>query len=266
MSEVLWYYEEAGKQAGPISQAAMGDAIRSGRLPGGSRVWRAGMAGWQPWEAVPELAALAAPPPVAGPPPLAAPPPAPGWGAPQPGAPSGWGQQAAGQGWGQPQGGAVPLQADAGRFEPVSIAGVILLSIVTAGIYGMVKFYETGTGYERAAGRSGKFVSNFWIYVGLLLGAFVLNLVTGFLGFFLVPVVIVFQYLTLNEALRARSAAMDRLGVSVQVTPDSNHRTFLLLGAILSYVVVGVVFTVLQTVRWFEDWNAIGQAAAGRLR
>lgn len=132
MSEVLWYYEDAGKQAGPISQAAMGDAIRTGRLAGGSRVWRAGMAGWQPWEAVPELAALAAPPPVGSPPPLAAPPPAPGWGAPQPGAPSGWGQpaggQAGGQGWGQPQGGAAP-------FPPNSYAADVLAPGAPGALY-----------------------------------------------------------------------------------------------------------------------------------
>jgi uncharacterized RDD family membrane protein YckC len=83
MSEMLWYYEEGGKQAGPISHAAMAEAIRGGRLPAGSRVWRAGMAGWLAWEALPELAALAPPPPVGAPPPLSAPPPAPpGWGAP----------------------------------------------------------------------------------------------------------------------------------------------------------------------------------------
>jgi uncharacterized RDD family membrane protein YckC len=95
MGEVLWYYEEAGKQAGPISHTAMAEAIRGGRLPPGSRVWRAGMAGWQPWEAVAELAALAPPP--AGPPPLAAPPAgSPGWGPPPGGAQPGWGPPAGG--------------------------------------------------------------------------------------------------------------------------------------------------------------------------
>jgi TM2 domain-containing membrane protein YozV len=96
MSEVLWYYEEGGRQAGPISHAAMAEAIQGRRLPPGSRVWRAGLAGWQPWEALPELAALAPPPPAGAPPPLSAPPPplatsaqapgqGPGWGAPPPG-------------------------------------------------------------------------------------------------------------------------------------------------------------------------------------
>jgi uncharacterized RDD family membrane protein YckC len=77
MAEVLWYYEEAGRQAGPVTASALEEAIRAGGLAPGARVWTAGMAGWLAWEAVPRLAALAAPP---APPPLGAPPP--GWGAP----------------------------------------------------------------------------------------------------------------------------------------------------------------------------------------
>jgi hypothetical protein len=89
VEEVLWYHEEAGRQAGPVTASALEASIRAGLLPPGARVWRAGMAGWAPWESVPELAALATPP---APPPLgAAAPPGPpqgppGWGAPPPGA------------------------------------------------------------------------------------------------------------------------------------------------------------------------------------
>lgn len=119
MSEVLWYYEEGGKQAGPISQAAMAEAISGRRLPPGSRVWRAGMAGWQPWEAVAELAALAPPPPVDAPPPLGAPPPPPGWGAPPAG-----GQP----GWGAPQGGTAP-------FPPNSYAAEVLAPGAPGALY-----------------------------------------------------------------------------------------------------------------------------------
>ncbi|HET9552116.1 MAG TPA: DUF4339 domain-containing protein, partial [Anaeromyxobacteraceae bacterium] len=87
MSEALWYYDEAGKQAGPITGAAVREAITSGRLAPGTRVWTAGMAGWQPWETVPELAALAAPP---APTTLVSPPPPPGF-PPPAGQPQGWG-------------------------------------------------------------------------------------------------------------------------------------------------------------------------------
>jgi uncharacterized RDD family membrane protein YckC len=123
MSEVLWYYEEGGKQAGPISQAAMAEAIRSGRLPAGSRVWRAGMAGWQPWEAVPELAGLAPPPPVGSPPPLAGPPPA----------PAGWGATPTGT-WGPPQG------AGTAPFPPNSYAAEVLAPGAPGALYPKAPF------------------------------------------------------------------------------------------------------------------------------
>lgn len=61
MDGALWFYEEAGRQTGPVSQAALAEAIRLGRLPAGSRVWTAGMPAWQPWESIPALAALAGP-------------------------------------------------------------------------------------------------------------------------------------------------------------------------------------------------------------
>lgn len=89
MTEELWYYEDAGTQVGPVSRDVLAEAIRFGRLARGSRVWKAGMAGWQQWDSLPELAALAPPPPESGPPPLSAgapPPLTPGFGAP-PGSP-----------------------------------------------------------------------------------------------------------------------------------------------------------------------------------
>ncbi len=87
MSEVGWYYDGGGQQAGPVGQAELAELIRSGRMAPGTRVWRAGLAGWVAWETVPELASLpAGPPPLssspAGTPPL----PPPGWG-PAPGTP-----------------------------------------------------------------------------------------------------------------------------------------------------------------------------------
>jgi uncharacterized RDD family membrane protein YckC len=72
MGDVSWYYEEAGKQAGPVTQDALLELARSGRLAPAARVWRAGMAGWAPWTTVPELASQVAPP-AAPPPPLTTP-------------------------------------------------------------------------------------------------------------------------------------------------------------------------------------------------
>lgn len=72
MNDTIWYFEEAGQQVGPVDCNSVSEAIRSGRLVRGARVWRAGMVAWQPWESVPELAAGASPPPLRSPPPVGA--------------------------------------------------------------------------------------------------------------------------------------------------------------------------------------------------
>lgn len=70
MDESSWYFEEAGRQAGPVERTVIEEMIRAGRMARRARVWKEGMAGWQPWESVPELAAVAAPSAPGGPPPL----------------------------------------------------------------------------------------------------------------------------------------------------------------------------------------------------
>jgi uncharacterized RDD family membrane protein YckC len=63
MSEAIWYYLDAGVQAGPVDREAISELIASGRLPAGAPVWRVGMSGWEPWNSIAELASLA---PIAG--------------------------------------------------------------------------------------------------------------------------------------------------------------------------------------------------------
>ncbi len=87
MSEASWYYLEAGNQAGPVDEEALAGMIRSGRLPAGAHVWRAGMSDWQPWNTLPELASAA---PAIAP---SAPPPGPQQPAPRAYAPPAYGQQ-----------------------------------------------------------------------------------------------------------------------------------------------------------------------------
>lgn len=54
MTEREWFYVEAGVQRGPHTADELAGIVR--RLGGGTLVWRAGMAGWVPADAVPELA------------------------------------------------------------------------------------------------------------------------------------------------------------------------------------------------------------------
>jgi uncharacterized RDD family membrane protein YckC len=52
-----WYYAAGGQQAGPVSDAALADLVRTGVVRAETLVWCAGLAGWVPY------AQVAAPPP-----------------------------------------------------------------------------------------------------------------------------------------------------------------------------------------------------------
>jgi uncharacterized membrane protein YhaH (DUF805 family) len=59
MTEREWFYVEAGAQRGPHTAEELAGIVR--RLGGATLVWRAGMAGWVPADAVPELAGAPSP-------------------------------------------------------------------------------------------------------------------------------------------------------------------------------------------------------------
>jgi hypothetical protein len=242
-----WWYEQDGQQAGPVTAAAIGRLVAEGRLGPAHRVWRDGMAGWEPLAAVADLApALQAAPPTAAvaPPPLSARPPAPGpapRSGPAPGAP-----------------------AAAPTLEPIPVAGVILLSFVTFGIYGLVKFHQTGMTYEALAGRTSSFSRNFWLFVGLGVGGVFGNAVAPGLGVPFAIASFVFQVMTLQVALALRGEGMGRAGIRPEVTSDGTHKALFVVGALLSFVLVGLVLLVVQAAKWFADWNEIRAALAAR--
>ncbi len=47
-----WYYVEAGKQAGPVTDEQLQQLIRNGTVRADTLVWREGMANWQPYAQV----------------------------------------------------------------------------------------------------------------------------------------------------------------------------------------------------------------------
>lgn len=252
-----WWYEQDGQQAGPVTAAALQRLAAEGRLGPSHRVWKNGMAGWQPISAVAELAAAiqaaqpAAPPPLAPPPALGGPGSGGGFGPPA----GGFGRPA---GFGGPAGAPQPFPGVAGPFEAISVGGVIGLSILTFGIYGIVKFHQTGKAYEALAGRASSFSRNFWLFVGLGVAGVVLNGASGFVGIPLTIASVVFQVLTLFEALALRDEGMRRAGVQAQVTGEGTHKALFILGLLLAPAVVGIVLLLVQAAKWFGDWNAIG--------
>lgn len=282
-----WWYEQDGQQAGPVTAAALQRLAAEGRLGPSHRVWKNGMAGWEPISAVAELAAAlqAAQPAAAAvtsapPPPLGGPAPAPrvgaGFGQPQGGfgRPPGSGQPAGGfgphgGGFAQPSGfgrppGAQPAFGAAQPLEEISVGGVIGLSIITLGIYGLVKFYQTGKAYEALAGRTSNFSRNFWLFVGLGVGGMIVNGASGVLGVPLSVASVIFQVLTLFEALALRDEVIQRNGLRPQVTGEGTHKALYIVGLVLSFVLIGFILLLVQAAKWFGDWNAIRAALQER--
>jgi len=250
MSEVLWYYEEAGRQSGPVSHAALCEAIGQGRLPRGARVWRAGMAGWQPWDAQPELAALAATPPAA-PPPLAPPPP--GWGPPASGAP-------------RPTApGAAQATARPGGLDRVEVLPTILLSVVTLGIYGLVKFYQCGVAYaRRLPARPSSFTRLFWIYLALGVATVPGHYLSTALGVLLALGHLGAGALLLHEVLLSRGALVAATGVRADLATPVTHQLLWVGGMVLSTILIGLFLLVAQAVVFFSDHDKLADALARR--
>ena len=64
-----WYYVDAGQQAGPVTDDQLLELVRSGKVMDQTLVWHEGMAGWQPYYAVPPpVATVIGPVSVAAPP------------------------------------------------------------------------------------------------------------------------------------------------------------------------------------------------------
>ena len=250
-----WWYEQDGQQAGPVTAAAIGRLAAEGRVGPSHRVWRDGMSGWEPLGKVPELAEAlrAAHPATPAPPPLSPPPPS-GFGAPQ--VPQGSAPSPAGVG--APVAQTVPAS---GLFEEISPGVVVLLSIVTFGIYGLVKFHQTGKGYEALAGRTSSFTRDFWLAVGLGVAS-ALTVHTIFLGGPLSIASLVFSVLALSEALNLREELVRNAGIRPRLTEPGTHKVLFVAGCVLSPILVGIVLLLVQAWKWFSDWNEVGAALA----
>ena len=252
-----WWYERQGAQAGPVSFAVLQELAASGEVKPSTMVWTAGMPGWVRAETIPELdwpgsqvLAEGATPPA----------PAPALGAPPP-----FGRSPRSRPARLPKGGAARSAAEGVEdVGEINVTTTILLSAVTFSIYGVVKFFQTGTAYERLAGRETKFTTWFWIFVGTGAGAVVIGSMSDALLVPLAVAAVVFQFLTLSEALKARNEALRRWGLDASVTSDTTHYVLLGLGILLGAALIGIVLIVIQAVKWFQDWNAIRAAALRR--
>jgi hypothetical protein len=271
-----WWYEQDGQQAGPVTAAGIGRLVAEGRLGPAHRVWRDGMSGWEPLGSVAELAEALPPARVSppAPPPLAPPPSGPtgerpsGPGAAAQGAPP---SASAPRSALPPHAGAAPTaqgpfaggSGAPSAYEEISPGIVVLLSLVTFGIYGLVKFHQTGKGYEALAGRTSNFSRDFWLSVGLGVASGA-TVHTIFLGGPLSVASLVFGVLALSDALTLRDEVLHRTAVRPSLTDPGTHKALFVLGCLLAPILVGVVLLVVQAWKWFSDWNAVGIALSQR--
>jgi GYF domain 2 len=255
MGDASWWYEWEGRQAGPVDEAALLELARSGRLRPEARVWRSGMAGWEPLRAVRFATAAGAEAlPYGG---TATPTPAatPTWTAttpsPQPSPPPG-------------ERGMAGTAALPEGMEPTSTAAVLVLGVLTLGIYPAVRFYQAGVAYQQLVGRASRFTSWFWLSIALgLLGA-PLHLLGGVPGVLCHIAAIAFTVLTLFEFLALRAELVTRHGIAPALTPDGTHKALFIAGLLTTWFLVGFALLAVQAVKLFQDHRALGDALRAR--
>lgn len=149
-------------------------------------------------------------------------------------------------------------------LEEYGPGGVILLSFLTCGIFGVVRFYQCAQAYRRELpGAAPNFEWQFWTYVIVsLIGA----ATSSFgIGFVLLLGAVVIGALMLSEVCAAREELARRTGVAPHLTSSSTQVTLWVLGEVLALVVVGLVLIVIQGVQFFEDHNTVVRALRKRV-
>lgn len=150
--------------------------------------------------------------------------------------------------------------------EPMVEYGVgetILLSVITCGIFGLVRFYQAAQSYRRALpGGAPNFEWQFWTHLGTgLLGWATVSI---FVGVPLIIVSIVIGALMLGEVCAARAELAKRAGVAPMLSSGGTQVTLWVLGEVLAIGVVGLVLLVVQAVQFFQDHNTVAKALERR--
>jgi GYF domain 2/Domain of unknown function (DUF4234) len=245
MDPAIWWYEWDGRQAGPVPHASLLELVRSGQLAAEARVWRPGMRGWEPLRRVPEVAAaLPQPTPLPDAPPTFPPPAGPTAIAPSP-TPA-------------------PAPPPAAELEPVSWGALVALTLVTFGIYGLVRYYQAARAYEALAGRASRFPTWFWLHVGLGVASVAVGVIGGPLGFITGVASLVFGVMSLLETLTVRGEALRQRGVYPRLTSDATHRSLTIAAAATIWLVFGLILAIVEGILFFQDHDAIARALAAK--
>lgn len=156
-----------------------------------------------------------------------------------------------------------PAPMPAPPLEEYGPGGVILLSFLTCGIFGIVRFYQCAQAYRRELpGAAPNFEWQFWTYV---LASLVGVATSSFgVGFVLLVGAVVIGALMLSEVCAARAELARRSGVEHALTSSSTQVTLWVLGEVLTIAVVGLILLVIQGLQFFEDHNTVVRALRKR--
>lgn len=145
-----------------------------------------------------------------------------------------------------------------GRTEPAIT--VLVLGILTFGIYPLVKFWGVIQEYRRALPGVQTNVGNlFAAYLGC---AIVGVLTSGILvGFLLIIGGYVVGWMLLGEVMKLRDEVRQRYGLRTAVRPADTHKGLWIAGQLLSWIVIGIVPLIIQAWWFFAEHTALAEEA-----
>ena len=144
---------------------------------------------------------------------------------------------------------------------PVAVGEVIGLSIVTIGIYGVIRFYQVCKRYlDMQPKNDSNFEALFWTWIGIqLVGVLTLGIGIGVLA---ILASIAIGAVILSDIIAVRSSALKAHGIDLPLTSAGTHIALWVVGSLLSFVLVGIPILVYQAVRFFQDNERIVSAWA----
>ena len=138
-------------------------------------------------------------------------------------------------------------------------------TVLTLGLYGLVKFYQCGMAYARLVpARPSGFERLFWLHLGLALAGLLADVVSGPLGIAFGLGSFVAGFFLLGEVLAARAALVAASGARVELASDGTHKALWIAGEILAVLVVGIFLLAAQAVLFFGDHDKLADALARR--
>jgi hypothetical protein len=141
------------------------------------------------------------------------------------------------------------------EYEQIGIGSIFGLGLLTLGIFGIVKFYQSARLYEKTVNRASSFATLFWLYIIVVpFVTWVLTLVFLPLGVFGWIADAALGGFVLREVLELRHEVVVQCGLTVKLKDPALQ---IALWVASSIPLVGLITMIVQTTFFFEDHNRI---------